>query len=80
MIVSVGEVAARCRGCGGSDFIPTQAGELHLESAFTCSGCGRSSSYLDLLDSIGEEAMRRANESLDELKKKGPRRRKPRNK
>ncbi len=80
MIVSVGEVAARCRGCGGSDFIPAQAGEWQLASVFTCTGCAAACTYQELLDSIGEQAMRRANESLAELLKNRPARRKPRNK
>ena len=80
MIVSVGDVAARCRGCGGSDFIPAQPGELQLRSVFTCSACAAACTYQELLDSIGEEAMRRANESLDGLKKERSRRSKPRNK
>lgn len=78
MKVSVGEVAARCRSCGGTDFSPARAGPLGLATILTCSGCGAASTYEALLDAIGEEAMRRANRSLDELKKKTPRRRKPR--
>ena len=74
MIISVGEVKARCRGCGGTDFTPAQPGELELASVLECSGCGKTSSYEALLDDIGEEAMKRANESLSDLKKRrGPR-------
>jgi hypothetical protein len=79
VIVSVGEVAARCRSCGGTDFSPAQpGGPLGLGSILTCAGCGAAVTYEKLLDAIGEEAMRRANRSLDELKKKTPRPRKPR--
>ena len=35
---------------------------------------GEKVKYLLLLDQIGEEAMRRANQAIDELKKKGPKR------
>jgi hypothetical protein len=41
-----------------------------------CDGCGGETTYRELLEQIGEEAMRRANESLADLKK-APRR-KPR--
>jgi len=70
VIVSVGEVKARCRGCGGTDFTPAQPGELRPASVLACSGCGERSTYEELLDGIGEEAMKQANESLDGLKKK----------
>jgi hypothetical protein len=70
--VSVGDVTARCRGCGGADFTPAQPGPLGLGSRLTCDGCGAGSTYLQLLDWIGDEAMRRANRSLDDLKKKTP--------
>ena len=74
MIVSVGDVQARCRDCGGTDFTPAQPGELELGSVLKCSGCGKASSYEALLDDIGEEAMKRANESLSHLKeRRGPR-------
>jgi hypothetical protein len=78
VIVSVGEVAARCRSCGGTDFSPAQPGPLGLASVLACAGCGAAATYEELLDAIGEEAIRRANRSLDELKKKTPRPRKPR--
>jgi hypothetical protein len=50
---------------------------LHLTTLLRCSQCGAKTSYRDLLNQIGEEAMRRANEALDELKKKMTRPRKP---
>ena len=78
MKVNVGEVLARCRGCGGADFSPARPGPLALGSILTCSGCGAASTYEALLDAIGEEAMRRASRSIFELKKKTPRPRKPR--
>ena len=78
MKVSVGDISARCKGCGGTDFKPLKPGALRLTSLMTCTACERVASYLDLLDDIGEQAMRRANESLANLKKIFPRRRKPR--
>ncbi|HEX9489994.1 MAG TPA: hypothetical protein VF930_06900 [Stellaceae bacterium] len=69
MLVSVGDISARCKSCGGIDFKVLSAGALHLSSALVCTHCGRETTYLDLLDSIGEEAMRQANEAVAKLKK-----------
>jgi len=78
MIVSIRDVSARCAGCGSTDFKQQESGALRLASVMTCSACGRETTYRELLDSIGEEAMRRANEALAKLKKNGGGRKKPR--
>ncbi|MGQ0543744.1 MAG: hypothetical protein ACT4P3_00210 [Betaproteobacteria bacterium] len=72
MKVSVAEVTARCRGCGGTDFTPARPGPLGLASVLNCDGCGATATYEELLDAIGEQAMRDANRSLEDLKKKRP--------
>ena len=73
MQVSIGDITARCKGCGGSDFESLSAGALRLSTELKCSKCGEKVRYLSLLDQIGEEAMRRANQAIDELKKRPPR-------
>jgi hypothetical protein len=78
MIVAIRDVAARCAGCGGTDFTQADGGVLRLATRMVCSACGKETTYRELLDSIGEEAMRRANEALAKLRKNSPRRRKPR--
>ena len=70
MIISIGDITARCPRCQGSEFEALTAGPLRLASELECSGCGERVRYLALLDQIGEEAMRRANEAIDALKKK----------
>jgi hypothetical protein len=50
---------------------------LRLASDLKCSACGTNIKYLALLDQIGEEAMRRANKAIDELKKRSGRPAKP---
>ena len=75
MQVSVGDITARCKECGGNEFKTLGAGPMRLTSRLVCIKCERVTTYLDLLDFIGGEAMRRANDSLAKLKKKG--RRKP---
>jgi hypothetical protein len=70
MLVAVRDIAARCRRCGKTDFQLLSVGELRLATAMACSGCGERTTYRDLLEQIGEEAIRRANESLDLLKRR----------
>ena len=78
MNVGIRDVVARCAGCGATDFEQANGGALRLGTRMKCVKCATETTYLDLLDQIGEEAMRRANESLAKLKKNLPRRRKPR--
>jgi hypothetical protein len=73
MIVSIGDIAAGCVACGSGEFEPLSAEPLRLASNLKCSACGAGYTYLQLIDQIGEEAMRRANNGLDELPKKPPR-------
>jgi hypothetical protein len=72
MIFRVGDVTAKCRSCGGVEFEPVVAAELRLGSVLACSGCRATATYHELLDQIGEEAMRRANEALRQLRRKPP--------
>jgi len=78
MMVSIRDVSARCASCGGTEFRQLDAGALRLATRMACVGCDHVTTYRDLLDSIGEQAMRRANEALAKLKKNSPRRRKSR--
>ncbi len=70
MIVRIGDIAAGCVECGGGEFEPLSAEPLRLASTWKCSACGASYTYLQLIDQIGEEAMRRANKAVDELQRK----------
>jgi hypothetical protein len=70
MLVNIGDISAACTRCGGADFEPLSAGRLRLASELKCTGCGARVKYLALLDQIGEEAMRRANKAIEELKKR----------
>ena len=71
MLVSIGDITAACGRCGGTEFEPLAGGALRLSSELKCAGCGARTRYLALLDQIGEEAMRRANKAIDELRR-GP--------
>ncbi len=70
MLVAVRDIAARCRKCGKMDFKPLAAGELRLSTVLACTGCGERATYRDLLEQIGEEAIKRANEAIDRLKRR----------
>ena len=70
MIISIGDITAACPSCGGTEFEVLSPGALRLTSELKCAGCGATCRYLALLDQIGEEAMRRANKAIEELKKK----------
>ena len=70
MLVAVRDIAARCRKCGKTDFKPLAAGELRLTTAMACTGCGERASYRELLEQIGEEAIKRANEAIARLKRR----------
>ena len=70
MIIGIGDIRGRCESCGGTEFDVLSPGALRLTSELRCKGCGARCKYLALLDQIGEEAMRRANQAIEELKKK----------
>ena len=73
MIVRIHDIVAVCSRCGTEEFEQTSTGPLRLPSELRCTGCGAKTRYLALLDQIGEEAMRRANRAIDDLKKNRPR-------
>jgi hypothetical protein len=68
MIIGVGDVEAHCPGCGGVEFASIPKKELRTDTELTCSACGRKSTYHDLLEQIGERAMKQANASLAKLR------------
>jgi len=70
MLINIGDITAACTRCGGTDLEPLSPGALRLASELKCTGCGAKLKYLALLDQIGEEAMRRANRAIEELKKR----------
>jgi hypothetical protein len=70
MIIRIGDITATCPQCGGAQFDQLSPGPLRLTSELQCSTCPTKVKYLALLDQIGEEAMRRANKAIDELKRR----------
>ena len=70
MRVTIGDITAQCSRCGGTEFDQLSNAPLRLATEMKCSQCGAKLRYLALLDQIGEEAMRRANQAIDELKRR----------
>jgi hypothetical protein len=70
MLVAVRDIAARCRSCGKTDFKPPPSGELRLTTLLACTNCGERSAYRELLEQIGEEAIKRANDAIARLKRR----------
>ena len=70
MQISIGDIGAACTRCGGREFKPLSPGTLRLATVLECTRCSAKVKYLALLDQIGEEAMRRANKAIEELKKR----------
>lgn len=70
MDIRIGEIVASCERCAATEFAPLAPGPLRPESDLRCSACGATVKYVALLDQIGEEAMRRANQAIDELRKR----------
>jgi hypothetical protein len=67
MEVRVGDITARCPDCGGEQFDP--AGELRRERDLVCKRCGKQTPRETLLEQIGDEAIRQAEDSFARLKK-----------
>ena len=62
--VTIGRITAHCPLCGAKDFAPAmQPADEHRES-FICVACRTETFRRVLIDQIGQEAMRRANDAL----------------
>jgi hypothetical protein len=68
MKVRVGNIEAAC-ACGSREFeAPPHLPPYRPGEAFVCAGCGQETRYGELLDLIGEEAIRRAHRAIESLK------------
>ena len=67
MKLSVGQIEARCPGCGRHEF-EVRGGPLAIRSELFCLGCGVGTPYEALVNQIGEQAMKQANEALAKLR------------
>ena len=68
VVVQIHEVRATC-SCGASEFYAIDPEPYGPEAELVCAACRKQQPYVALLDRIGEEAMRRARESLAQLRR-----------
>ena len=66
----VGNITAKCPGCGGSDFNPPPDERSGPYMKYRCAGCGGSWTYARLIGQIGRETVRRKNERLSPAEEK----------
>ena len=69
LTLSVGGVTARCPKCGAIEFIghPETGGDVSVR--LICTSCKTETPRRALIDQIGEEIMKRANEALEKARK-----------
>lgn len=60
----VGQIVAKCPGCGGTDFKPPEDEQSGPRMDYYCVGCGRASMYAKLVAQIGRESLRKRRERL----------------
>jgi hypothetical protein len=56
----VGNIRAKCPGCGGSDFTPPPEERSGPYMKYSCAGCGAAWTYARLIGQIGREVRRAA--------------------
>ena len=54
----VGQIIAKCPGCGGMQFKIPENEHSGPRMSYVCAGCGKASEYSKLVLQIGREAMR----------------------
>lgn len=70
--VKVGDITAQCPHCGDTRFRRRSAaddGDEDPKAVYSCLGCREPISRLALLEQIGDEAIRRAKQSLKSMRK-----------
>ncbi len=67
----VGDIIAKCSGCGGTLFEPLHRNASSgPHSDFCCASCKRQTSYSELIRQIGKESARRSKERLTGSRKR----------
>ena len=60
----IGQISARCPGCGGTRFKIPEDEQSGPRMNYFCAACGRASEYAKLVSQIGREARRQRKERL----------------
>lgn len=69
----VGDIIAKCAGCGGTLFEPLHRNASSSpHSDFCCASCKTQTSYSELIRQIGKETARRSKERLTGSRKRTP--------
>jgi hypothetical protein len=55
----VGNIRAKCPGCGGTDFVPPPGERSGPHMKYSCASCSASWTYARLIGQIGRETVRR---------------------
>jgi DNA-directed RNA polymerase subunit RPC12/RpoP len=79
-IIRVGDITAHCPDCGGTLFRRLSAageGGDTPETIYRCLACQKNVSRIELVNQIGDEAMRQARSALTRLGSKRPKTNKP---
>ena len=67
----VGDIIAKCSGCGGTLFEPLhRTASSGPHSDFRCASCKTQTSYAELIRQIGKESARRSKERLTGSRKR----------
>ena len=69
LTVSVGGVTAHCPKCGAFEFIERAEPGGGVNPTLSCANCKSETPRRALVDQIGEELMKRANEALEKARK-----------
>ena len=60
----VGNIRAKCPGCGGTDFRTPPEEHSGPYMKYACAGCGSAWTYARLIGQIGRETVKRKNDRL----------------
>lgn len=70
LTLSVGGVIAHCPKCRAIEFVSRTEPGGDFSAALVCTACKTETSRRALIDQIGEEVMKRANEALENARKR----------
>jgi predicted RNA-binding Zn-ribbon protein involved in translation (DUF1610 family) len=68
LTLSVGGVTARCPKCGAIEFVWREPGR-DITPTLVCTACKTETPRRALIDQIGQEVMKRANDALEKARK-----------
>ena len=70
LTLSVGGVTAHCPKCGAMEFVGHAQTGGDFSPTMVCTSCNTQTPRRDLVDQIGVEIMKRANEALEKARKR----------